>query len=399
MNVLDFLRAHGSAPDQIPGEACLGELLEQMDLGLAGQGNIPMLPSYLSTDIRPQPGDRCCVLDAGGTNLRTALAWFDPDGQCHLEDLRVSRMPGTEGMLNFEEFYEALARQVRPLAHFRRVGFCFSYNVTLDRSLDGKLDFWCKEVRVPEAVGRFVGSSLKAVLGPDCESVHVLNDSVAAMLGAGDVQTGVILGTGVNVCYLEKCENIPKITEKLHGDAMIVSTEIGEFDGIPKSDFETRVIAASDAPDSAHAEKQCSGAYLGNVINEAWRAAAGEGLLPDQFREARWDLADISRFLDGEGSPIPAVPEARQIGALLVRRAAKTAAILCAGPIRKAAQSGGTVRVAVEGSQYWKLTGFREAFNQELPALLAPAGIRYQIVKSENACLTGAALAAFARPM
>ena len=365
MNVLDFLRAHGSAPDQIPGEACLGELMEQMELGLAGQGNIPMLPSYLSTDIRLQPGERCCVLDAGGTNLRTALAWFDAEGRCRVEDLRVSRMPGTEGMLNFEEFYEALAQ----------------------------------EVRVPEAVGRFVGSSLKAALGPDCESVHVLNDSVAAMLGAGDVQIGVILGTGVNVCYLEQCENIPKITQKLHGDAMIVSTEIGEFDGIPKSDFETRVIAASDAPDSAHAEKQCSGAYLGNVINEAWRVAAGEGLLPDQFREARWDLADISRFLAGEESPIPAVPEARQIGALLVRRAAKTAAILCAGPIRKAAQPGSTVRVAVEGSQYWKLTGFREAFNQELPALLAPAGVRYQIVKSENACLAGAALAAFAQPM
>lgn len=399
MNVHDFLHAHGSAPSQIQGRACLDKLLDGMEQGLEGKGNIPMLPSFLSNGVQPGREEMCCVLDAGGTNLRTAIARFDGEGNCLLEGLKVSPMPGTEGELTFREFYEALAEQIRPLGHFRRVGFCFSYNVTLDKNLDGNLDFWCKEVRVPEAVGRPVGGSLKAALGAGCESVHVLNDSVAAMLGAGDVQIGVILGTGINVCYLEKCENISKIGEKLNGDTMIISTEIGEFDGLPKSDFEQRVIENSAAPKSAHAEKQCSGAYLGDVIGEAWCAAAREGVLPEAFREFRWGLADISRFVAGEDTAIPHVPEAREMAEHLIHRAAKIAAILCAGPILRAAGPGESVRVAVEGSQYWKLTGFRDHFNAELRTLLAPANIRYEIVKSENACLIGAALAAFAQPM
>lgn len=53
----------------------------------------------------------------------------------------------------------------------------------------------------------------------------------------------------------------------------------------------------------------------------------------------------------------------------------------------------------MEGSQYWKLTGFRDAFHQELDSLLEPYGIRYEIVKSENSCLIGAARAAFAERM
>lgn len=400
MNVSEFLHSHGSTPDQISARECLQALLADMDRGLKGEGNIPMLPSFLSAQIQPERDTYCCVLDAGGTNLRTALARFDGQRKCHLENIRVCQMPGTGETLGYREFYEAIADQVRRLEHFRRVGFCFSYNVTLDRTLDGCLDFWCKEVRVPDAVGKPVGGSLKDALGEDCESVHVLNDSVAAMLGAGGVQVGVILGTGVNVCYSEKCDRIRKISEPLNSETMIISTEIGEFDKIPKSDFEQHVIDCSDAPHSAHAEKQCSGAYLGDVIVDAWHTAAREGLLPDAFREIACTLADISRYLAGESdSGIPVSAEAQRMARILIHRGAKIAAILCAGPILRASGAGETVRVAVEGSQYWKLTGFRDCFEAELRALLEPCQVRYEIAKAENACLIGAALAAFAQPM
>lgn len=398
MTITEFLNDHGALPEQIPARACLTALLRGMEEGLAGRGNIPMLPSYLSGEIRVEPGARCFVLDAGGTNLRTALAVFDGKGW-HLEGLETRPMPGTEGELTFGEYCDALARPLRALGACEKAGFCFSYNVTMDRSLDGTLDFWCKEVRVPEAVGKPVGSSLKDAL-PGCESVHVLNDSVAAMLGAGDVQVGVILGTGVNVCYREACRNIPKVPGDLNAEYMIVSTEIGEFDGFPKSDFEEEVIAASDAPDSAHAEKQCAGGYLGDVICAAWRAAAREGMLPEGFRGIRRSLADISPFAAGEQVPgIPDSPEAAEIARTLIHRAAKIAAVLCAGPILRAVRPGETARVAVEGSQYWRLSGFRDHFCRELSALLAPQNVGYGIVRSENACLTGAAMAAFAEPM
>lgn len=389
MTIHELMLRHGAAAEQISGESCLAALLEQMDEGLAGRGRIPMLPSYLSTGIEVPEGAVCCVADAGGTNLRTARAVYD-GGAWRLEGLEKTAMPGTEGELTCDEFYGALAAPMAKLNCHERVGLCFSYNVSLERELDGRLDFWCKEVRVPEAVGRPVGGSLKAALGEGCRSVHVLNDSVAAMLGAPEVQVGVILGTGVNVCYLERCAAIPKVPGDLKSESMIVSTEVGEFDGFPRSGFETEVIAASDAPDAAPAEKQCSGGYLGDVIAAAWRAARADGLLSECPAA---DLGSVSRLL-AEAPDSPAA----QIAAIAVRRAAKIAAVLCAGPILRV-RSGSPVRVAVEGSQYWRLTGFREGFHAELDALLAPRGVTYEIVRAENACLIGAARAAWAKPM
>ena len=394
MKIMDFMLRHRAAPEQIDTQMCLNQLLERMEAGLSGEGNIPMLPSFLSGSIRIPVGAVCAVMDAGGTNYRTANAKLTGDGWV-LSGLQVRPMPGTEGELDFDAFYEAMAEPVRQLDSYRKVGFCFSYNVTLGRELDGNLDFWCKEVRAPECVGKPVGSSLKAVLGDGCDSVHVLNDSVAAMLGAEDVQVGVILGTGINVCYAEQCSRIPKIQEKLNGDIMIVSTEIGEFDRIPLSDFEEAVIAASDAPGSAQAEKQCSGGYLGAVIGAGWRAAAEEGLLPECYRSGACDLAQVSRALAGDGCELS--EEALEISRIAIARAAKIAAILCAGPMLRTGET--QLRVAVEGSQYWRLTGFRDQFHRELDKILMPLGVQYEIVRTENACLIGAARAAYAIPM
>ena len=78
-------------------------------------------------------------------------------------------------------------------------------------------------------------------------------------------------------------------------------------------------------------------------------------------------------------------------------RAAKIAAVLCAGPVLRCSEPGEEVPTAVEGSQYWRLTGFREAFHRELEALLPDRTVK--IVKTEEACLRGAALAAFAEPV
>ena len=111
-------------------------------------------------------------------------------------------------------------------------------------------------------------------------------------------------------------------------------------------------------------------------------------------------MAEISRFLSGEKvTEIPENEQAAQLAELLVARAAKIAAILCAGPMIRAGQPGQQLRVAIEGSQYWKMTGFRGHFCRELDVLLQPYERSYEVVQTENACLIGAALAAFAEPM
>ena len=403
MTLSEFLIHHTLTPAQIPEETCLKDLLDDMHLGLKGEGNLPMLPSYLSAATPRPQNTRCCVLDAGGTNLRSACADFDEQGRCTIHIITRTSMPGTAGPLSAEQFYNAIAHAARNAATTRQLGFCFSYNVQMNRQLDGELIAWCKEVHVPEAVGMRVGASLQKALGDCCDSVHVLNDSVAAMLGAATpeqpVQVGIILGTGINVCYEESCAAIPKVESDLKGSSMIISTEVGEFDGFPKSEFDLAHFAATEDPALAHAEKQCAGGYLGDLICRVWQAAAREGILDASFRDLQVTLPEISNLLEGSSTALPHSPAAETIARTLIHRAAKIAAILCAGPVIRCTSPGGHVNIAVEGSQYEKLQGFREHFRQELEALLSRRHITFTMVQAENACLKGAALAAFAEAM
>lgn len=403
MTVSDFLTAHTLCPDQISAESCLNRLLSEMEKGLREEGNIPMLPSYLSSAAVPPRSKSCCVLDVGGTNFRAALATFDETGQCHIHNLRKSSMPGIHAPMSRLEFYTAIADQVRAVGCTEQIGFCFSYNVLLNRGLDGILLAWCKEVQVPEAVGYPVGASLKEALGNSCRDIHVLNDSVAAMLGASTpeapVQVGIILGTGINVCYEEPCQAIPKVENDLRSSGMIISTEIGEFDGFPKSDFDLSLFADTEEPGLAHAEKQCAGGYLGDLICRVWNAAAAEGVLEEKFRHIRCSLAEISVMLEGSDTWIPKSRGACLIAETLIHRAAKIAAVLCAGPVLRCTPSGSSVTIAAEGSQFHKLSGFQAHFRRELAQLLSPRNISFTFVSTENACLKGAALAAFAQKM
>ena len=396
MDIHEFIDHYSLAADSIDGEACLGALLSDMEQGLAGTGNIPMIPSYLSLDVTPQIGVPCCVLDAGGTNLRAARAEFDSRGNCVLRDIVKAPMPGSRGEMSFDAFYGELARYVHSTSCPERIGFCFSYNVSLERSLDGILDAWCKEVNVPEAPGKYVGASLKKAIGPDCAQVTVLNDSTAALLGAHgadpEVSVALILGTGINVCYVERCRNAPKLPKDLKKDTVILSTEIGEFRGIPKNPFEEAVIAMSAEPELAHAEKQCAGAYLGEILSRAFREAKQLGLLAPDFPESM-TLPQISHQL----AELPAAP--KQIALATIGRAAKIAAILTAGAILRSCPEGECCTMVIEGSQYEKLTGFAEAFQKELAELLDPRHITCHIQKVENSCLIGAAIAAFAEGM
>lgn len=396
MTVSEFLTRHHLNPAQIDGAVCVNQLLTDMEAGLRGEGNIPMLPSYLSASTAAPQNATCCVLDAGGTNLRAAKAVFDGQGRCRMEKRTQVPMPGSSSPMGKDAFYASIARLAQVTGSTEQVGFCFSYNVQMQRHLDGNLLAWCKEVKVPEAVGYPVGASLKAALG-GCRSVHVLNDSVAAILGAEEpVTVGIILGTGINVCYEEQCAAISKTEQNLKSDSMIISTEVGEFDGIPKSDFDLALFAATEDPALAHAEKQCAGGYLGELICRVWQGAAREGLLPETYGSIWHSLPEISTMLESQGTNSE---PASQIAEAIIHRAAKIAAILCAGPVLRCTTQGGCASIAVEGSQFHKLFGFRSRFEQELTAILAPRNITFRFVHSENACLKGAALAAFAKPM
>ena len=80
MTIPEFFAKHRFAAD-VDADALLAEFGRQMDAGLAGSPkSLAMLPAWLGVDREVPTESPVVVLDAGGTNLRVAVIWFDRAG-------------------------------------------------------------------------------------------------------------------------------------------------------------------------------------------------------------------------------------------------------------------------------------------------------------------------------
>ena len=92
-----FLHRHRMAPGSVSYDALTQEIFLQMERGLAGDGtSIPMLPSYVYAGGAPALGIPAAVIDAGGTNFRSALVTLTKQKH-EVEALAVTPMPATDG--------------------------------------------------------------------------------------------------------------------------------------------------------------------------------------------------------------------------------------------------------------------------------------------------------------
>ena len=107
--VQDFLEAHDMEPARVDPNREAALMLEDMRRGLAGEkSDMPMIPTYLSNDAQLPLGRSVAVIDAGGTNFRSALVRFEEDG-CHVSELSKCRMPGVGEPCTWEEFISFVA--------------------------------------------------------------------------------------------------------------------------------------------------------------------------------------------------------------------------------------------------------------------------------------------------
>lgn len=421
----DFLRSRGFRADA-DADALLAEFGRQMEAGLAGQDptSLAMIPSYVSVP-RDIPADRPVIaLDAGGTNLRVALARFLADGRCIFEDYRKGPMPGTNGeRLSADGFYAALADAVRPLVRKAdAIGFCFSYTAEITPDCDARLLFWTKQVEVPGIVGTLVGRRFRAAIRAMCGRdlpLRIVNDTVAALLAGGATPTGreaaahvgVVLGTGTNAAYVERAERLARLRLPADG-RMAVNIESGNFDGVPPSAFDRAMDAALPDRGAYRFEKMVSGAYLGRLGLAVLQDAAREGLFSQgaaSTLETLRDLTtkDLDDFASAAGTSdtildaIPFDAEDRrcavELCAPLFERAAHLTAAHIAAATLAAARNGlpgRPVCVAIDGSTYYRTrtAGFRPLAERELRALLAARGVRCDLVQVDDAPLVGAAV-------
>ena len=314
---LDFLQRHGMTPESVDPDVCIYRMLAEMRSGLAGEHcSMDMIPTYLSNDGQLQAGVQAAVIDAGGTNFRSALVHFQPAGYT-VTDMIKRKMPGTEAPCTWDEFVRFTADAIEPLMDRADViGFCFSYAATITPEIDGRVITIDKEVVVEGCEGQLIGASLLAELerrGITGKKIVILNDTVAVLLGmaagldkskyAGFI--GQVSGTGTNTCVSLPVSAIKKLG--LEGDnGMIINLESGKYDGIRGGDFDRMLDEQSHNPGQKHFEKLTAGVYLGEICHLMLNAAADEGLLSEECAEKVrtlpvFDSAVIDAWACGEG--------------------------------------------------------------------------------------------------
>lgn len=421
----EFLKEHGFVvAAEIDRQEMISAFLSEMEKGLKGEpSSLRMIPSYVGVNGRIPEGSKAAVLDAGGTNFRSAIVSIPP---C-VEDKKNQPMPGTKDDVSENDFYEAFAtelKRVAPKATVKKYGWCFSYNCDATPELDAKLNCWTKGIRAPEIVGQYVGKELLKRMGGG--EIAIVNDTVATLLAAKATEgaktyssyLGFILGTGTNTAYVERNGNITKLEGLDPNGSMIINAESGSFDKIAQSDFDAAMDAKTANPNHNILEKMIAGGYLGGVGLEVYKAAAKEGLFSAKAAQTIAGLGaletmDFDNFCaafrkEGRENPLDIIFSdaddarmARRLGLPVFERAAVLTAIHLAAFCIKSGEgveASAPIAINADGSTYYKTRAipFAETVCRELDDMLVRRrNIHYCMTPQvEDASMVGAAIAA-----
>ncbi|MDR1970340.1 MAG: hexokinase [Treponema sp.] len=443
--ISDFARYYGFHYGSLDPVSLMRDVLNHMERGLKGQSSsLPMIPSYISPVSHVAPGKTVVALDAGGTNLRASLVHFDERGKAASGETQKVPMPGTQGRLSAEQFFDQIAAVTAPLLEkagpsVGGIGFTFSYPMTITEDADGIPLAFSKELDIPEVKGQPVGKGLRDALARRglkySGSIVLLNDTVATLLSGiaeipsdgeeektadkygipGGPVIGFILGTGFNTAYPEK--SIPKIGFE-SSTPQIVVCETGTFAISCQGVLDREYDATTKNPGAYTLEKASSGAYLGPLTLHILKQAVKDGVL--KFKRQDELLAmqtlqarDLNYFqhhplaMEGPLGGIIGPDETDALAAILYlaqlvteRGAMLSAAVVAAVVERVSACYLGyaPVRVAVEGTTYMIYKGMRRALESWLHIMLSNDKPRsYIVAPVEQASLFGAAVAALSR--
>ena len=420
--VRDFLAKYDQLPEGVDLQKCMDAMLEEMQQGLDGRdSSLMMIPTYLSSNGAAKLEEPVIAIDAGGTNLRTALVSFDKNGRLNVSHLAKQAMLGVEKQLNKDEFIEGICQLVLPLLEYTdKIGFCFSFPCEIQPDKDGRIVRFNKDVKVSGAEGAMLGAEMKKWFkahGVEKEiSIAILNDTVATLLGGPaitdsrnvDGQIGLIVGTGSNTAYSENYDKIGKAD--LNGEGtMIINMESAGFDRFEMGEFEKRMDKASGTPGVHPLEKCISGLYLGHVIGQTILQASREGLFSEKNRIEElpeFSMAKVDAFLrDPHGDNLLAnacgsdedVEIMYQFVEQAMDRAAKLITVNLAACIVK--MDGGRkacspARIVVEGTTILKGYSYFQRLDYFMRQFVTgQLGRHYQFVTADDANLAGSAIA------
>jgi hexokinase len=414
-----FLARHGMAPESVDFPSVTAAFLGDMTAGLAGEpSSLRMIPTYLSPEGTLPLGVPAAVIDAGGTNFRTALVAFTEAGP-EIDRFKLSRMPGSDKPVSWDEFISFAADRLLPLLdQAKAVGFCFSYPTEETPDRDGRLITLTKQVALNGFEGRLICSDLKAELaerGVGTRAVTLLNDTPAVLLsgafmlrsGGYDGLVGLISGTGTNTCCALPAAAIPKLGCDGKG-RMLINLESGGFSRLPRGDFDAALDNRTTDPGAYRHEKMTSGAYIGELCRLTLCGAAADGLFlartaSQLFTPGALCAAEADRLASGaDDGGLFGSDRDRRMAAEICRAVFDRAArcIACNLAAILILTDAGTAPerptcVCVDGSMFSRSIIFRPLLERYLAVSVAECFGRHAVLRTtDNATLLGAAAAA-----
>lgn len=394
---------------------------EEMEDGLSGRpSRLKMLTSHIGQPTGKEQGT-FLALDFGGSNIR--LLAVELNGERSYRVLRQTSWPLknaeagidlTAQSVSAAELFDSIAAAIAQFAPEGdwMLGHTFSFPCEQKNINHAKLIRWTKEFRTSGVEGQDVTALLSAALARKglqrIKPVAVINDTVGAYLAAAyageGVVAGAICGTGHNIAYLET---------DIAGRPVVINLESGNFDPGMGTIFDVSLDRASEKPGQQLMEKQVAGRYLGELFRLVLRSLNKAGILQSESDMLNTpysiETETLSSLLADESSGLPRVNEiCSMLGfetGLTERRAVKSAAALIVG--RSARLTGaaflGVLRrldpamtgrhtIAVDGSLYDKMPGYRETIERVLVRHLPLAAARSCLVRDGSGI--GAAVAA-----
>ncbi len=428
-NVSNFLNKYGMNYETINIHKYVDIFLKEMQDGLAGdKSSLQMLPTFIQFRNKVSLNKPVIVIDAGGTNFRSALISFKDSNNPVIENFRQSVMPGLKEEVNKEEFFKIMVYQIKDILDAsENIGFVFSFPLEIFPDKDGRLIRFTKEIKAKEVEEEFIAKNLLSAVKKQGftgnKKIIVLNDTTASLL-AGiltfqnreyESYIGLILGTGCNACYIEKNENIKnKFVEDLDkNEYQIINIEAGNFSKGPRGKIDFEFDNKTVDKGKGSFEKMFSGAYLGGLAAEVIQYGINEKIFSDSFAERfseniileSRDVDDYLFYPPKSGILTELIKDMNPVDKItmyylfenLVERAAILTSIVLAASIIKSDKGRNPCNplcITAEGRSFYKLKNFQSRLDYYLRQILnARDNYYYEINKVDNAILLGAAVA------
>ena len=425
--VITFLKNNKMDFEDFSIEKYCSVFLSEMDKGLEGGiSSLQMIPTYIEVKDKIPLNEKVIVIDAGGTNLRTAIVYFNNDKIPIITDFKKFKMPGSDKEVEKDFFFNKITEYLKDIINESdKIGFCFSYPAEILPNKDGRPTSLTKELKVKNLTGELLGKNLNFlfnVSGYKKKNIVILNDTVATLLAGQstfkdkvyDSYIGFILGTGTNCCYIEKNNNIKKITIPIGSENQIINIESGGFNKGPTGIIDEKFDKTTKNPGVYTFEKMVSGKYFGLLCYFVIKEAVKSGLFSGNFLKGVDNINDLTTVEVNDFMYFP-FNKNNLLGNLvskynnddritlyylldrLIERVAKLTVINLASVAlksEKGTEPYSPICITAEGTTFYKLKSLKSKVEYYLKDYLINKKSRYvEIINIESATLIGAAIA------